>query len=124
MVQKLTLEQWARLHNDATHPGTRDTCEHCQLMIQSYGPMPPIEDLRRALGIIEAQGNKYTKRAIPDSIRWEVWERDNFTCRVCGARRYLTIDHIVPESLGGGLDLDNLQTLCNSCNSRKGTRSE
>jgi hypothetical protein len=64
------------------------------------------------------------KAFIPDRLRWEVWERDNFTCLHCGNRRFLTVDHIIPESRGGTLDLDNLQTLCKPCNSRKGVRYE
>lgn len=62
------------------------------------------------------------KVAIPAALRWEVWERDNFTCLHCGVRRFLTIDHIVPESGGGPTTLANLQTLCRPCNSRKGTQ--
>lgn len=62
------------------------------------------------------------KSLIPPALRWEVWERDNFTCRQCGARRFLTCDHIVPESLGGPTTLANLQTLCERCNCRKGAR--
>lgn len=65
---------------------------------------------------------KKRKSNIPDSIRWEVLERDNFTCRQCGTRKYLSVDHIIPEYAGGTLELSNLQTLCRSCNSRKGTK--
>lgn len=64
-----------------------------------------------------------SKQPIPQSLRWEVWERDDFTCQGCGARQRLTIDHIIPESAGGTLDPENLQTLCKSCNSAKGTKS-
>lgn len=60
------------------------------------------------------------KAPIPDSLRWEIWERDNFTCQHCGARSHLSVDHIIPESKGGSLDPANLQTLCRRCNSRKG----
>lgn len=59
---------------------------------------------------------------IPDAFRWAIFERDNFTCQICGCRRYLTIDHIKPFSQGGELTFDNCQTLCRSCNSRKGAR--
>lgn len=62
------------------------------------------------------------KLDIPNTIRWAVWERDNFTCQECGTRKNLTIDHIYPESKGGDLSLDNLQTLCHKCNSSKGNR--
>ena len=65
----------------------------------------------------------YQKGRIPDEIRWEVLERDNFTCLHCGSRRFLTVDHIIPESSGGTLETDNLQTLCRSCNSKKGNKS-
>ena len=65
-------------------------------------------------------GSTTRKTPIPDALRWEIWERDNFTCQHCGARSYLCIDHIVPESKGGSLDPANLQTLCRRCNSRKG----
>jgi 5-methylcytosine-specific restriction endonuclease McrA len=51
-----------------------------------------------------------------------VWERDDFTCRHCGSRKHLTVDHIHPESKGGKMTMDNAQTLCRSCNSRKGAR--
>lgn len=60
--------------------------------------------------------------AIPDDVRWTVWERDDFSCRHCGARRHLSIDHIVAVVKGGTNELDNLQTLCRSCNSKKGSR--
>ncbi len=61
------------------------------------------------------------KAYISPEVRWKTWERDNFTCLHCGTRKNLTIDHICPESIGGGLELINLQTLCKSCNSKKGT---
>ncbi len=63
-----------------------------------------------------------TKAFIPPALRWQVWERDNFTCQHCGTRQHLTVDHIMAESCGGTLDFSNLQTLCAPCNSRKGAR--
>ena len=37
-------------------------------------------------------------------------------------RMDLTIDHIVAESKVGSHEIDNFQTLCWSCNSRKGVK--
>lgn len=62
------------------------------------------------------------KEPIPAELRWRVWERDEFTCRNCGARQHLSVDHVIPESAGGPMTLDNLQTLCKRCNSSKGAK--
>ncbi len=75
------------------------------------------------MGLIEWDPNplrKTTKDTIPQWLRWAVFERDNFTCHHCGSRRILTADHIIPEVEGGPTNMDNLQTLCRSCNSKKG----
>ena len=67
-----------------------------------------------------------SKTSIPAQLRWEVYGRDDFTCQApfCGSRRFLEVDHIVPESEGGPTALENLQTLCHKCNSQKGVRSQ
>lgn len=47
------------------------------------------------------------------------------TCLACGQREphvRLTVDHIVPRSMGGTNSLDNLQLLCRTCNAAKGAR--
>jgi 5-methylcytosine-specific restriction protein A len=121
---ELWVAEWALRHSDASHPGDRATCNHCQLMMEAFGDMPPAADIERvAARLLNArkQGLR-RKKPIPKDLRWEVWERDNFTCQHCGVRRHLAVDHIIPESRGGTLDLDNLQTLCVSCNGRKGAR--
>lgn len=57
---------------------------------------------------------------IPFALRAEVYERDGHQCLQCGATEDLTLDHIVPYSLGGPDTFENLRTLCRSCNSRRG----
>jgi 5-methylcytosine-specific restriction endonuclease McrA len=44
-------------------------------------------------------------------------------CLACGQRpERLTADHVVPVVLGGANTIDNIQGLCQSCNSAKGAR--
>ena len=45
-------------------------------------------------------------------------------CKVLFPFRNFTIDHIVPRARGGTDHVDNLQLLCNACNSLKGTRTQ
>lgn len=65
---------------------------------------------------------RYKKEKIIDEIRWIVWERDDFTCKYCGSRKDLQVDHVKPEVLGGKTILSNLQTLCKKCNCKKGKK--
>ena len=60
------------------------------------------------------------KRHSGDPCRNAIFKRDGYRCRRCGSYEQLSIDHIVPRSKGGTDDLRNLQTLCHSCNARKG----
>ena len=45
-------------------------------------------------------------------------------CQVLFPFRNMTVDHIVPQARGGSDHFDNLQLLCNACNSTKGTKSQ
>lgn len=44
--------------------------------------------------------------------------RDNFTCAYCGGYGD-TIDHVIPQSKGGGSTYENCVTACKKCNSKK-----
>lgn len=60
--------------------------------------------------------------AISKRLRFEIFRRDNHTCRYCGDKApnvKLTVDHVMPESLGGNDDPTNLVTACEDCNSGK-----
>ena len=45
-------------------------------------------------------------------------------CLVMFPFRNMTIDHVIPQSKGGSNHFDNLQLLCNACNSMKGTKPQ
>ena len=58
-------------------------------------------------------------------LRFKVLQRDHFRCCACGASPSVTpgvvleVDHIKPWSKGGETVIENLQTLCFSCNQGK-----
>jgi hypothetical protein len=81
--------------------------EEYALFFRYRQPKPPGRPARKSLG--------------PGLMR-AVWDRDGWECRHCGSHRDLTVDHITPVVLGGSDEMGNLQTLCKSCNSRKGAR--
>jgi 5-methylcytosine-specific restriction endonuclease McrA len=58
--------------------------------------------------------------------RRNVSKRDHYTCQYCGAQpgvEELTIDHIVPRSLGGTSSWTNCVAACVPCNARKADRT-
>jgi 5-methylcytosine-specific restriction endonuclease McrA len=61
--------------------------------------------------------------------RAEIFERDNWTCYLCGEAtdhaggpfdpRYPTVDHVKPLSQGGEHSKANARTACFACNSAR-----
>ena len=62
-------------------------------------------------------------RGVPRSVRTAVLRRCGSRCARCGIAAgngvRLEMDHIVPRSLGGGDEAENLQPLCAGPNSRR-----
>lgn len=64
-----------------------------------------------------------TREPISSALRWQIYARDAFKCRYCGASGVpLALDHLIPVLRGGTNEPDNLITSCQSCNSRKGAQ--
>jgi len=64
---------------------------------------------------------------ITGTLRYEVLKRAKFHCELCGVsadEKALEVDHILPRNNGGSDDLENLQSLCYSCNSMKRDRDD
>jgi len=59
------------------------------------------------------------------SIRNYIFKRDNFSCQICGSKKRLQIDHIISvyqatlENIRLINNINNLRTLCCSCNARR-----
>lgn len=62
------------------------------------------------------------RKPISKRLRYEILRRDNHTCRYCGGTApgvTLTVDHIIPVSLGGSDEPENLVAACRDCNAGK-----
>lgn len=59
-----------------------------------------------------------------------LFARDHYRCQYCGrhrsklrGREFLTRDHVLPISRGGGNSWQNVVAACSPCNNRKGSRT-
>lgn len=58
--------------------------------------------------------------------RHTVFTRDRHACRYCGrtyAPEQLTFDHVVPQSLGGQKNFENIVAACRPCNYKKADKT-
>ena len=58
--------------------------------------------------------------------RRNIYARDSSLCQYCGKKfpsQELSLDHVVPRSLGGKTTWDNLVCACVYCNAKKGGRT-
>lgn len=58
--------------------------------------------------------------------RRNIFARDGNRCQYCGKKSHtseLSLDHIVPRTLGGGSSWENIVCACTKCNTKKGGRT-
>jgi len=58
--------------------------------------------------------------------RKNLFARDNHACQYCGVSRppnQMSLDHVIPRSMGGKTTWENIVCCCLVCNSRKGGRT-
>lgn len=66
-----------------------------------------------------ATWDSFQRRKVTPQVKQLVFDRDGHRCVSCVDHRDLCVDHMRPIVLGGDSRMDNLQTLCRSCNSSK-----
>ena len=72
--------------------------------------------------------NRYIHRPLNYAFAFNkknILKRDNFTCQYCGRNsgEKLTIDHVLPKSLGGRTIWENVVSACRACNLKKGSKT-
>jgi len=69
---------------------------------------------------------KHREANVISNLSGDEWlmilEKYGHKCLCCGSTDNLTIDHVLPLSMGGALIAGNVQPLCGVCNSAKGPR--
>tara|TARA_Y100001970_G_C14092979_1_gene781056 strand:- start:26 stop:577 length:552 start_codon:yes stop_codon:yes gene_type:complete len=69
--------------------------------------------------------NFHYRRGKVNFSRRNIFLRDRFHCQYC-QRSFpsedLTIDHVIPKSMGGSMLWKNVVTACQNCNFRKGSK--
>jgi 5-methylcytosine-specific restriction endonuclease McrA len=71
---------------------------------------------------------RLVRRPLPSATisfnKKNILRRDGHTCQYCGRNggERLTIDHVIPRSLGGRTVWENVVSACRGCNLRKGNR--
>lgn len=90
---------------------------HHQYRIDNAGKYRAYTANRKALSIA-AEGTFTDEQFV------ELCNKYGNRCLCCGKDNVkLTVDHIVPLSKGGSNNLENVQCLCKSCNSKKHTKT-
>jgi predicted restriction endonuclease len=115
--QPSSPEELAKLIRNFSHPFYKFNCITKEQFLAYF----PINEL---LGQSKIPRVPFLlkRKTLSAKLRYEVFKRDQFKCRICGRtakETKLEVDHIIPVSKGGTDDLDNLQTLCVDCNRGK-----
>jgi 5-methylcytosine-specific restriction endonuclease McrA len=72
--------------------------------------------------------HRFVRKPAQPSIAFNkknILKRDTYTCQYCGRNsgERMTIDHVIPKSLGGQTVWENVVSACRACNLRKGNKS-
>ena len=102
-VGELTLEEWSRFLQQT------DFVE-----VECLVKDPETKQIGRAI-------LRKSERQVSQGISWQVFRRDGFKCRYCGAEDVpLTVDHLITWESGGPSIPANLVAACRKCNGARG----
>lgn len=133
------LEQWRFCTSLAVSPSPHDTYHttsldrlkiECPLHFVGLPRMEEVfltsADIKQWLAPLFPRFRRGRSAGLAKSVRFKVLHRDGFRCVYCGAsarEKKLHIDHIHPQSKGGGNEMSNLVTACDECNLGKSDKT-
>lgn len=94
------------------------------LVSNGRGYIKTVSSLFQAPSVIRLSNMIKRPRPTVKLTKAEVFRRDNYTCQYCGKHTAkLTVDHVIPRSLGGNHTWNNLVAACPQCNHKKGGKT-
>lgn len=107
-------------------PAANESDSVAAVVLATAGAIPDSDE--RLTTLVSGPVHRRGPRDPSLRLRWKVLNRDHFRCQNCGASPAtggppLQVDHVIAWSVGGDTVLDNLQTLCLTCNLGKSNLS-
>lgn len=99
-----------------------DAKEYFQIVNFAVHQKPHYKEKESNIPAPSGYSNSIIAKSVTRAQRATIYERDSFQCVICSSKESLSIDHILPISRGGNSEDENLQTLCMSCNTKKGNK--
>ena len=116
-------------------PSVRALADDTEAIVQTMLGLYPINRIRveylrfdtQLMQNPDIQGIEYQRGTLKGwQISHYIFARDNWQCQYCdrtsAKARPLTLDHVIPESMGGPTVVGNLVTACQRCNTKKSNR--
>ncbi len=117
-------------------PSIRSLVDDTETLVQTMCRLYPIKHIRveylrfdtQLMQNPDIKGAEYQHGTLQGwQVRHYILHRDHWQCQYCGRTgtktRPLTLDHVIPESMGGPTVVRNLVAACRQCNTKKNDRS-
>lgn len=118
----IIISEFQKRNKTIFNPNSNGDQDECRLFVRLYCELS--EKYYELKGRYFDLDNKLRLKAkkrkpLPTGIRHEVFKRDEYKCQECGVYKPdegLEASHIIAVAKGGTDELDNLKTLCKTCN--------